>query len=287
MIKVKTSEPLLKNSSEESSEIINMILKMAFETEEKKLNPELVKDAIKKLLTYPVYGHYFFIIDPRSEKLCGMNLVTFEHNINLNLNILWIQSVYVQEEYRRKGFFRQLLQKNEDYVLENKDFKKTVKLYMDMDNSKAEKVYFKVGFKVCKENLYELDYHFDNISDIKNNKNSEVSKNFDVKLLGIKNENLNVLNSDTGIFPENFYNFVVDVTKNENPEVFKLFGNNNEYNDIWEFESMINLNKINIREEKQKLMKVIENRNLGSVLLITNVSDLLYFYFLNLENIKK
>jgi len=271
-IKVKTSESLLKNSNNELSDIIDMILKMAFETEEKKLNSILTKIAVEKLLIYPVYGHYFLINDVAKDKFCGMNLVTFEHNINLDSTILWIQSVFVHEDYRMKGLFRRLLYKNEDFVLEHPSFKKTVKLYMDKDNFKAEKVYFKVGFKICKEKLYELDYHYDDISELKN-ENSKISKDFNVKILGVKTEKINNLNthdSHGGIFPDNFYDFVVDVNNNENAEVYCLFGNETQIDD-WKFESLINSNKIQMKNEKEKLMKVIRNRNLGAVLLLTNV----------------
>jgi len=251
---------------------------MAFETEEKELNKVLVKKAIEKLLLYPVYGHYFFIIDKNANKFCGMNLVTFEHNINFNSTILWIQSVYVHEDYRMKGLFRRLLYKNEDFVLENSEFKKTVKLYMDKDNQKAEKVYFKVGFKVCKEVLYELDYHFDDISELKQNEkesNKFTNEKFNIKILG---ENLDNIIEDIngGIFPKNFYEFVVDVNANENQEVKDLFCSMRSDSGVY-FESLINLNKINMNEEKQNILKVVKNRNLGVVLLITNV---IKFFFI-------
>ena len=265
-----------------------MILKMAYETEEKILNADLVKKAVEKLLIYPVYGHYFFIIDSATDKFCGMNLITFEHNINIDSTILWIQSVFVYEDYRMKGLFRRLLYKNEDFVLENPGFKKTVKLYMDKDNAQAEKVYFKVGFKVCKEILYELDYHFDDISEIRNVKTDHLKNEFKVNILGVKSDKINNLdNQDThgGIFPDNFYDYVVDVNKDDDYDIHNIFGNDSQinYNNL-EFKSLINLNKINIKNEKEKLIKVFKNRNLGAVLLITNVSfnlSFLQFYHLN------
>lgn len=278
-VKVKKSEPLLKNSKSELSDIIEMIVKMAYETEEKKLNKELVEKAIEKLLKYPIYGQYFFIIDSLLDKFCGMNLVTFEHNINLDTTILWIQSVFVHEDYRMKGLFRRLLYKNEDYVLENKGFKKTVKLYMDKDNEKAEKVYFKVGFKVCKEILYELDFHFDDISELKNsnkeNSENETNKSFvKINILGVKHtDDKNDLNLHGGIFTDEFYKYVLNVNEINNPEINEIFGNgNNNKNRAIHFESLINGNKIDIQEEKEKLMKVISNRNLGMILVISNVS---------------
>jgi hypothetical protein len=183
--------------------------------------------------------------------------------------------VFVNEEYRMKGIFRRLLNKNEDFVMENPGFKKIVKLYMDKDNAKAEKVYFKVGFKVCKKILYELDFHFDDISEIKKVKTELIEKEINIKILGVesvKNDNTNNHLTNDGIFPDNFYHYIVDVDKNENSEVYKIFGDNIQNDNNSEFESLINFNTIDIKNEKHKIMKVIKNRNLGAVLLITNVN---------------
>lgn len=256
-----------------------MIVNMAYETEEKKLNSELVQKAIEKLLIYPVYGHYFFVIDQANDTFCGMNLVTFEHNINSNSTVLWIQSVYVQENYRMKGLFRRLLYKNEDYVLEKPSFKKTIKLYMDKDNFKAEKVYFKVGFKVSKEILYELDFHFDDINELKELNSQHLDSKFDVKILGIKpddKDDSNFHDTHGGIFPDNFYDYIFDIKSNKHSEVYDIFGRKDKKIQACEFESLINSNKIDIENEKEKMIKVIKNRNFGAVLLITDVSVYLF-----------
>lgn len=254
-----------------------MIVKMAYETEEKNLNADLVERALNKLILHPVYGYYFFIIDKIQNKFCGMNLVTFEHNINLDKTILWLQSVYVEEKYRMKGLFRKLLYKNEDYVLENKNSKKVVKLYMDKDNEKAEKVYYKVGFKMSKDILYELDFHFDDISELKAHQyeTHQKDKNIEIKILGtVNSKSLHQLEhshkaKSLGIFNDLFYNHVINVFSDENILIKNLFDESSEKNIV--LESLINSNKINFFEEKEKMLRVISNRNLGTVLIITDV----------------
>jgi len=256
--------------------MIEMIAEMAYETEEKKLNKDNVEKAIKNLLKYPEFGHYFFIIDNLLDKFCGMNLVTFEHNINEDTKILWIQSVFVHKDYRMRGLFRRLLYKNEDFVLENKDFKKTVKLYMDKNNEKAEKVYFRVGFKLCKEILYELDFHFDDISEFQiSNTDSSINCNkelFEIKILGFKENNKNDQNLNYSIFTDNIYLNILNVNETLNNDINRIFCSDSNINESFHFESLINSNKIDLLKEKEKILKVVSNRNLGIVLVLSNVS---------------
>ena len=235
-----------------------MILKMAYETEEKTLNADLVQKAIERLLIHPSYGHYFFIIDTNLRKFCGMNLVTFEHNINHDSTILWIQSVFVNENYRMKGLFRKLLYKNEDYILENKNFKKIVKLYMEKENTKAEQVYFKVGFKISKEILYEIDYYFDDISELKSDHSHIVKENLNIQILGLKTDE-DVFDLKDAFLPSNFNDYVFDIKK-DNENIKNIFGNKKENScvlpEMVVLESLINENEINLIEEKEKLNKV-------------------------------
>lgn len=149
-------------------EITDMILKMAKETENKNLDKVKVKLAIDKLKKNSNLGHYVVISD--NDKYCGMNMVTFEYNVHENKRVLWLQSVFIDENYRNKGLFRKLLKENENFANDKEDFAKVVKLYMEKNNTKAEQVYLKLGFKAKDLVLYELDYDFDDISALKSEK---------------------------------------------------------------------------------------------------------------------
>lgn len=274
LIKIKTNESLL-NTEKELNYIITIIMKMAYETDGKVLDPEQVMKSLNKLLLHQEYGHYIVIIDKFKNKFCGINLVTLEHNINLNSTVLWLQSVYVIEEYRMKGLFRRLMYKIQDDVLETKSAKKIIKLYMDKDNERAEKVYLKFGFKVCKEILYELDFYFDDVSELKHHLKEGGNKtNLNVKILAAESK---VAQADTnvGIFNDLFYQQAVDILSDENLKIKNLFKDRTELypkHYYMTFESLINANTINFFEQKDKMLKIISDKNLGIVLILTDVN---------------
>lgn len=74
--------------------------------------------------------------------------------------IYWIQSVYVVPEYRNKGAFKKLF--NEVVRIAKEDpLGKSVRLYVDCENSKAIDVYEKLGMsKLAESNFEEADFHF-------------------------------------------------------------------------------------------------------------------------------
>ena len=68
---------------------------------------------------------------------------------------LWIQSVYIREEYRKIGAFRALY--NEVYsIAEKEDDVIGLRLYVDCDNEKAQNVYKKLGMNKKNYYIYEL-----------------------------------------------------------------------------------------------------------------------------------
>jgi hypothetical protein len=158
-IHIKTNHPI--RHIEEMNEVVNMICKMAKETENKILDEKKVTEAVQNFILNKMYGHYFLIVDETNKIFCGMNMITYEYNINTDKTLVWIQSVFIEKEYRLKKLFRKLLQENENFVKKNENFEKKVKLYMDKHNTTAEQVYDKLGFVKTDECLFEIDYDFD------------------------------------------------------------------------------------------------------------------------------
>ena len=68
---------------------------------------------------------------------------------------LWIQSVYVLPDYRNNGVFKAMYNK----VLEvaKSEGITQVRLYVDKDNQKAQKVYQKLGMSECHYLMYEVE----------------------------------------------------------------------------------------------------------------------------------
>jgi GNAT superfamily N-acetyltransferase len=161
----KTSCPILHEN--EKTEIIEMILNMAKETEDKKLCELTVSLSIDKFVCSPNYGQYFLIVDHVNKKFSAMNMTTYEYNIETNMTTMWLQSVYVAKDCRKKGLFKQLLKANDDFVKNQSNFKQEIKLYMDKDNSTARQVYLKLGFKPTTELMFDIDYTFGSLDFLK------------------------------------------------------------------------------------------------------------------------
>lgn len=242
-ISIKKKEELIHDK--EIDDIITMIKKMAYETENKDLKEDIVRPAVDKLLEYPDYGQYFLIIDNLNKTFCGMNMITYEFSIPQNDIIVWIQSVYVSDNYRNQGLFRKLLQENESYIKSKDIYEKRVKLYMEKDNTKAGQVYSKLGFIVTDEILYELDYHFDNIDFLKNNNTfSNKCSNINVKIEMLNNE-------------------IYQIVKNNKDKTYVSVSQHNE-------------KTINLNDHLHGLEETIKNDKLGKVIAIYNV----YIYIL-------
>ena len=137
-IHIKTNNPILNNH--DFPEIVLMICKMAKETENKSLNEKKVTDAVLNFISNKIFGQYFLIVDNSKKSFCGMNMITYEYNINSNKTIVWLQSVFIEKEYRMKKLFKSLLEENENFVRTSTNFEQKVKLYMEKNNSTAERL---------------------------------------------------------------------------------------------------------------------------------------------------
>ena len=132
---------------------------MAKETEDKDLNPDVVREGVRNCIINPAYGRYCCAENEEGRVVGGL-LITFEMSPRLGGMIYWIQSAYVLPEYRGKGVFRALY----DFVVasSNSDpVAKCVRLYVDAENTKAQAVYSKLGMMKLEGIAFEEhDFHF-------------------------------------------------------------------------------------------------------------------------------
>ncbi len=115
---------------------------MAGETEAIELNRPTVLKGVTAVIEDASKGLYYLAeIDG---KIVGSLLTTFEWSDWRNGTILWIQSVYVLKEFRRKGVYRNMYSHIKNMVLENKNLN-GIRLYADKSNFAAHKTYEKLG----------------------------------------------------------------------------------------------------------------------------------------------
>lgn len=132
--------------------IIEFQKQMALETEGLVLDDQTVRSGIKYVLDYPQIGYY--LLAKYNEEIIATLLVLFEWSDWRNGNVLWIHSVYVLPEYRGQGIFKAMYEHVKNKVEEREDFK-GIRLYVEKQNEKAQKVYRAIGMSSEHYELFE------------------------------------------------------------------------------------------------------------------------------------
>ena len=122
--------------------IVDFQLKMAKETEGIELFKPTVECGVKAVLNDSSKGKYY--VAEKGEKIIGSLLTTFEWSDWRNGTVLWIQSVFVLPEFRRKGVYRNMYSYLKNNVLGDETLK-GIRLYADKSNIPAHKTYEKLG----------------------------------------------------------------------------------------------------------------------------------------------
>lgn len=132
---------IIEASKKEIEIIIKFQLKMAFETENLILNKEKVTKGITAIFNDSTKGKYYIAKD--GNKIIASLLTTYEWSDWRNSYYLWIQSLYVEKEYRKKGIFKKMYFYLKNLV-ENVDYA-GIRLYVDNTNLNAIEVYKKLN----------------------------------------------------------------------------------------------------------------------------------------------
>ena len=140
-----------KATSEDADVIIDFQQKMAWETEKMTLVPEIIAKGVNAVFTDPSHGQYWVAED--NGIVVASLLITYEWSDWRNSNVWWFQSVYVFPDFRRKGIFRSMYMhiKNE---AENRGVA-GLRLYVETNNSSAQKTYEALGMKSKHYTMYE------------------------------------------------------------------------------------------------------------------------------------
>lgn len=131
-----------KATTNDIKSIVDFQLKMATETEGIELNSEIVLKGVTAVVEDETKGQYY--VTEINNKVVASLLTTFEWSDWRNGTILWIQSVYVLEEFRRKGVYRNMYSYIKDMVLNNPKLN-GIRLYADKLNITAHNTYQKLG----------------------------------------------------------------------------------------------------------------------------------------------
>ncbi|ONI46117.1 GNAT family N-acetyltransferase [Candidatus Epulonipiscioides gigas] len=134
--------------------IVDFNLALAKETEEKILDRDILTKGVKYLLENPENGVYYLAeIDGN---VVGQLMYTFEWSDWRCGLFYWIQSVYVDKNYRKQGVFSALYRKVKQ-ICDTSENSCGIRLYAEIENKVAHKTYLSIGMEQCHYNMFEYE----------------------------------------------------------------------------------------------------------------------------------
>lgn len=124
--------------------IIESNAAMAWETEFKTLDKDVLRKGVEKVLNEPRRG--FYRVAERKGVAVGCLMVTYEWSDWRDGDWWWLQSVYVIPAARRSGVFRTLYRDTE-CLARDTDGVVGLRLYVEKENRVAKRTYVSLGMR--------------------------------------------------------------------------------------------------------------------------------------------
>ena len=138
----------------DTDDIVRFQQEMALETEGKILDEVTLKNGITAIFDSSEKG--FYLVAEVDGNLVGSLLITYEWSDWRNATFWWIQSVFVDGNWRRKGIYRSM----HDHVLsyaESREGICGIRLYVERTNKIAQQTYSDLGMTHSHYDLYETE----------------------------------------------------------------------------------------------------------------------------------
>ncbi len=142
-----------KAKSSDIQVIVGFQVLMALETEGISLDPEIVIKGVSAVFSDP--GKGFYLAAWEGEQIVASLMITYEWSDWRARTVWWIQSLFVVPEFRRQGVYKQMYR----WLLETVNRDESVggiRLYVDLTNEKAQKVYESLGMDGNHYRFYEF-----------------------------------------------------------------------------------------------------------------------------------
>jgi ribosomal protein S18 acetylase RimI-like enzyme len=128
---------------------------MALETENLTLDPVRLRTGVEAVFADSARGVYF--IAEMDSRAVGQLLITYEWSDWRNGNFWWIQSVWVEPEFRGQGVFRKLYA--HVYTRARADHNVCgLRLYVEDHNTRAQGTYQRCGMKRTAYQMFSDDF---------------------------------------------------------------------------------------------------------------------------------
>ena len=130
-------------------------LAMAYESEKKRLDPDVLTRGIVAVFDHPERG--FYLVAERDAEPVGSLLITHEWSDWRNGGWWWIQSVYVMPDARRGGVFRAMYREVDTRARVTAGVI-GLRLYVEKENARAQATYAALGMWPAYYSLYEREF---------------------------------------------------------------------------------------------------------------------------------
>jgi len=134
--------------------IVKFNYNLAKETEDKELNIETLTKGVGAILSDESKGQYY--VYTINDKVVGQIMYTYEWSDWRNGMFLWVQSVYVDSEHRRKGIFKELYN-HVKKICDDSEGIIGIRLYVEKENFNAKATYKSLGMQECNYHMYEYE----------------------------------------------------------------------------------------------------------------------------------
>jgi ribosomal protein S18 acetylase RimI-like enzyme len=125
----------------DAAAIASFNIAMALETENKRLEPDVIDAGVREAVRDRDKCLYF--VAEIDGQIAGQIMVTYEWSDWRNGNIWWIQSVYVPPAFRRRGVFKALYSHVRSEAVRSDAV--ALRLYVEKHNTAAQQTYLALG----------------------------------------------------------------------------------------------------------------------------------------------
>lgn len=139
------------------SHLVEWNAAMAWETEAKTLDREVLARGVAAVLDEPRRG--FYLVAEHEGQAAACLLITYEWSDWRAGDFWWIQSVYVTAPARRGGVFRALYAEVARRAREAGAV--GLRLYVETENDRAQATYAGLGMQRCHYFMYEQEWRSD------------------------------------------------------------------------------------------------------------------------------
>lgn len=141
-----------KGEARDAATIARFNAAMAFETEHKKLLPEVIGAGVRRLIESPELG--FYLVAEHEGRTVASLMITNEWSDWRCGLMWWIQSVYVEPAFRRQGVYRTLYRHVQAMAAQDAGVC-GFRLYVEKDNATAHATYASLGMQETDYRIYE------------------------------------------------------------------------------------------------------------------------------------